>query len=303
MMTVIQLKYVLAVEKCLNFSKAAETLYISQPALSAQIKALETELKLTLFVRSPQGVRLTEEGKNFCREAALLVSAWDDFEKKFGTDQKGGIVQVRVGVGFRALSTGVFDEVVNFYDNQENTEVFFTFMEIDGNSLEYLQQGKIDLAIDRLPPSPIRQTIDLNYFTLVELMRERQCAVVSPNSPLINRAAVQFNDLRGCRLITGLKGSSDDLAMQKVGQDHDLLAENIYRTNSLNVMMELIRKGEGITIGPESLSSYFSVATVPIVPEKYVPLYLMCLKQRANTPTFGALRDYLSSLYVNRSEL
>lgn len=294
-MTITQLKYVLAVGKYLNFSKAAEELYISQPALSAQIKSLETELKLTLFTRSSQGVKLTEEGKNFCQEAALLVSRWDDFVEKFEGGRTARI-QIRVGVGLRALSTGVFDEIVNFYNNQADTEVFFVFIEFDGNSPELLLQERIDLAVDRLPPSPIRQTMDLDQFALVELLRERQCAVMSCSSSLTACETLTFSDLRGCKFISGPKGSTEDLAIQKLCRDYHLGADNLYRTNGLNVMMDLIGRGEGITIGPESLSNYFPVATVPIVPEKYVPLYLMCLKQKMNTAPFLALRNYLYSL-------
>lgn len=295
-MTIAQLKYALAVEKYLNFSKAAEMLYISQPALSAQIKSLESELKLTLFTRSSQGVNLTASGKDFCQEASLIVSAWDKFERKFNAGRQDTQTQLRIGIGFRALSTGIFSKLVKFYNSQADTEVLFVSIELNDNPLEFLLQNQIDFVIDRLPPSPIRQTIDLNCFTLVELLRERQCAVISPDLPLGARTSLTFSDLRGCKLITGPKGSIDDLAMQKLCRDYDLGADNLYRTNGLNVMVDLIRKGEGITIGPESLSNYFHVATIPIVPEKYIPLYLMCLKQKAHAPAFLVLKEHLFSL-------
>lgn len=48
-----------------NISKAADFLYISQPAISKSIKKLEQELDITLFYRTPKGVTLTENGKIF----------------------------------------------------------------------------------------------------------------------------------------------------------------------------------------------------------------------------------------------
>src|ERR1700710_2449871 len=56
------LRYFLAVARELSFTRAAETLYISQPALSKQIRALERQLRVALFVREQTGARLSRAG-------------------------------------------------------------------------------------------------------------------------------------------------------------------------------------------------------------------------------------------------
>jgi DNA-binding transcriptional LysR family regulator len=76
-MQVNQLHAFLAVARCLSFSRAAQSLYLSQPALSAQIKALERDLGVQLFRRGPSGTRLTREGLdllNLAREAVAAVA-------------------------------------------------------------------------------------------------------------------------------------------------------------------------------------------------------------------------------------
>jgi len=55
----IQIKYFLTAAKCLNFTEAAKQLYITQPALSQQITAIETELNMQLFIRYKNRLRLT----------------------------------------------------------------------------------------------------------------------------------------------------------------------------------------------------------------------------------------------------
>ena len=72
-MTLTQVLYALAVARYLNFSRAADSLFVSQPALSLQIKNLEKELGYDLFVRTPHGILLTELGEQFCRDARAVA--------------------------------------------------------------------------------------------------------------------------------------------------------------------------------------------------------------------------------------
>lgn len=64
-MNLIQVEYFLAVAEKLNFTVAAKSLFISQPALSKQIKLLEEELDTQLFIRDSRKVMLTAAGKKF----------------------------------------------------------------------------------------------------------------------------------------------------------------------------------------------------------------------------------------------
>ncbi|MEA5532945.1 LysR family transcriptional regulator [Crocosphaera sp. XPORK-15E] len=68
------LKYFVVVAKELNFTRAAEKLYISQPALSRQIKDLEDELNVKLFIRKSGGLKLTEAGKLFLEQAKDILN-------------------------------------------------------------------------------------------------------------------------------------------------------------------------------------------------------------------------------------
>ena len=68
-MTIVQMQYFQAVCRYENFTRAAEELHISQPAMSAAMKDLEKECGVPLFVRDKNSLRVTDEGKILLEEA------------------------------------------------------------------------------------------------------------------------------------------------------------------------------------------------------------------------------------------
>ena len=71
-MTLLQIKYVIAIAEAGSMNRAAEQLFLSQPALTSAVRELETEIGITLFIRSGRGSRLTAEGENFLKKARIL---------------------------------------------------------------------------------------------------------------------------------------------------------------------------------------------------------------------------------------
>ena len=71
-----ELRYFVTVAEHLHFTRAAEALFVSQPALSKQIRALEQQLRVPLFDRDPQRVRLTAAGRALLPRARAVLDAW-----------------------------------------------------------------------------------------------------------------------------------------------------------------------------------------------------------------------------------
>ena len=98
-MTIIQLKYVLAVAEYQNFTKAAAHVFVTQPTLSMQIQKLEEELSILIFDRSKKPIELTEVGEKIVNQARNIVNESErmqdvvDQEKGFiGGDFRLGII-------------------------------------------------------------------------------------------------------------------------------------------------------------------------------------------------------------------
>ena len=83
-MNTVQLECFLAVAEYLNFSKAADFLKITQPAVSHQITSLEDELGTRLFVRTSKNVNLTEAGLMFMEDASSILKIACGAKKRLG---------------------------------------------------------------------------------------------------------------------------------------------------------------------------------------------------------------------------
>ena len=89
-----QLKYFVAVAETLNFSRAADSLYLSQSALSKQISDLEAELDTKLFVRNNRSVALTESGKTLLTAAKSILAQTDNIYKALHFPQSEQLIQI-----------------------------------------------------------------------------------------------------------------------------------------------------------------------------------------------------------------
>ena len=96
-MTIQQLEGFAAVAKHRNFTKAAEELYISQPALTKQLKELEKELGCVLFVRTTRSVQLTESGKLCLKYAKDMLKDMAELKSAVQEDTRRRFTSLRVG--------------------------------------------------------------------------------------------------------------------------------------------------------------------------------------------------------------
>lgn len=108
-MEIRQLRYFIAVADTLNFSRAAESVYLSQSALSRQIMDLEKEVGLPLLRRSTRQVELTEAGKALQKSAKELISRWEKIlpEVRNQVAEAAQALSLTIGVDARALANPV----------------------------------------------------------------------------------------------------------------------------------------------------------------------------------------------------
>ena len=294
-MTLTQVLYALAVEEHLNFSAAARSLFVSQPALSLQIKTLETELGCMLFERTTHGVAVTKRGREFCEAARPLAHAWDEFQ----TAVRGGAKRrvLRIGLGARVYSNGLFRKIVRFLDKHPEVEVSFV-TEAGHDFFADLKEGSLDLALDRLPPPELLEKPD--DFASWPLIEEPQCILMRRDDPRAQKGEIRFDELNGCALVTGLENTMEDRTLRYLCQTYGFTPKRLYRSDSMKTNMDLLRSGKGVIIGPQSFAAYFDVAAVPLAPHVTASLDFICLRKNAELPEIATLRRYLQKLCAGR---
>jgi DNA-binding transcriptional LysR family regulator len=179
-------RYFLAVAEYRNFRRAAEQLHIAQPPLSRQIRQLEEDLGVTLFVRNKRRVELTKAGQAFLEEARKLVVQAGHAAQAARHAQKGesGIVRIGVASGLGgAVSKVVFSHREHFPAVEVECKDVFSTMQN-----EALNSGEIDVGFLRPP-------VDQVHLDCYRLFEEEFVAVLPKSHRLAKRRSLKLKDV------------------------------------------------------------------------------------------------------------
>jgi DNA-binding transcriptional LysR family regulator len=179
-------RYFLAVAEYLNFSKAAQQLHIAQPPLSRQIRQLEDDLGVALFIRNKRHVELTKAGQVFLGEARKLVVQAGHAAEAARHAQQGesGFVRIGIASGLGGIVGRAVAEHCRRYPaiNIECKDVFSTVQN------EILDKHEIDVGFLR---PPINQ-VNLDC----ELLFEEEFVVILPKTHrLARRKGLRLKDV------------------------------------------------------------------------------------------------------------
>lgn len=297
-MDLTQVIYVLEAARCGSLSQAAERLYTSQPALSQRIKRLEQELGYPLFSRTPQGVRLTAVGEAFCQRAQPVVEEWQGLCGWVSDHSHMAQKHLRIGLGVRVYSSGLFEDVVHFFDLHPDIEATFV-TEAGRDFLPALKDGSLDLVLDRFPPEEF--VSEQGGFVVSDLICEKQCVLMSWDDPLNRFESITLSQLQGCTMVSALADSLEDKTLKSICARSGITLKRLYRSDSIDMIMDLVRKGKGVTIGPQSFASYYGVSSVILEPETSVYIKFICLEQSRRRKEIVQLQRYLQKICHKRS--
>jgi LysR family transcriptional regulator, benzoate and cis,cis-muconate-responsive activator of ben and cat genes len=181
-----QLRYFVAVAEAGNISRAAKRIFLTQPALSRQIKALEDEIGQCLLERQAHSIRLTPVGEALLREARDLLQHTEQVLERVRAAGRG----VRLRVGYApSLAAGILSAAVGSFTQTHRNAQVELFDLSTAEMLAGLEGDKLDVALSVGQP---RETRGLKW---TPLLRAPWQLAVSQNHPLARRWRVTPADV------------------------------------------------------------------------------------------------------------
>jgi DNA-binding transcriptional LysR family regulator len=182
------LRYFAAVAREGNLTRAAELLFVSQPALTKQIKQLESQLGVQLFTRSRAGMTLTAAGRVLADQVPAMLAGWDDALHEAKTADSQAAKVLRVGFLAGAANEATQQIIAAFARSRPDWRVEMRAASwLDPTS--GLASGDTDVALLRLP---FPGQDDLR---IAVLFTEPRCVALPTTHPLAARDRIEFREL------------------------------------------------------------------------------------------------------------
>lgn len=189
----------LSVAEKLSFSKAAEELFISQPAVTKHIKELEYKLKVTLFTRNGSKISLTKAGQVCYKRLKVIRQLYNDLEFEIGSIGDGFKGELRIGAS-STISQYIIPQIMaDFHERYPNIKLFL----INGNSSE-MEKQLLDNDIDLALVENASSQANIRYSTF---MHDEIVAVVGQNTVYSKRKNITISELVNYPIVLREKGS------------------------------------------------------------------------------------------------
>ena len=264
------------VAKCGSLTRAAEELYISQPAVSQSIKQLENQLGVRLFNRTHRGMELSAQGgKIIFPEVERALALFNEVENRISQMKTSATGSIRIGASDTIFEYFLSDKIVDFHER-------FPAVKIDllagftPETIEQLKSNRCDVAFVNLPIS-----VDPELQLHGNCMRLNDIFVVGEKYKDLSENRISFSALKKYPLImmdpnTVARRALDNF-LSSLGED----LEPSIEVGSWDLMKRLVTRGMGVGIIPREYATreldageMFEVRTDPLLPTRSIGMLL-----------------------------
>ncbi|MCX4810901.1 LysR substrate-binding domain-containing protein [Streptomyces sp. NBC_01239] len=247
-----KLRYFLAVAGELHFGRAAERLHITQPVLSRQIRVLESELGVDVFMRDRRSTVLTPAGEQLVRDAGPLLAGADALLRRV---RAAGESVTRFTIGFMPGIT--VTPVVRLLRERHPGLDVRMLRTGRHDQVEVLHDARADVGIVRLP-------IDPAGLEVRPLYTEPRLVMVASSHPLAGKETVRVADLAADHLLQDPDAVPEwrDIAVElRTGERRP-----VPTIHSVEEKLELVAGGQGIAVIPASTANFYTRPDVEAIP-------------------------------------
>ncbi|WP_300000075.1 LysR family transcriptional regulator [uncultured Cedecea sp.] len=257
-MDIRQLRAFVMLAECGSYREAAQRLFITQPALTKQIQALENELGVTLFARGRNGAKITHTARLLLDRTRQLICQTHEYREYALSVARGSKGHLAIGFGISGIKQAP-EWVTKFRHHHPEIEISLEDMP-SRQQKEELLNGRLQLAFIRLPVDPPLTGHSLKTESL---------ALAAKKTMLVSaRLAEEGNNLLATLpllLLTPSRGTGLDRQISRFLQFHHVIPNIVQRAGDIQTLMALVAANAGVAIVPRS-AEWFAGNDIELTP-------------------------------------
>lgn len=272
-----------------SFSKAAEELFVSQPAVTKHIKGLEHKVGTRLIERGRGGFHLSEAGKILFKSAQKISNHLREVENHLGRLQKERHGLLRIGTT-ESYSRCLMPKLLSGFQN------LFPSIKIAldvGNSEEIeksLTAYRNDLALIGMTKVP-------HKFESIPFLKEELVLIVSPSHPMAKREKVSLKAIRKFPFIIRAKGSTTRKIILKAFQELGIRPFLLIEAGSSEFIKQWVSEGKGISIIVRRIAEEEArrglIKMVSLDEKLYLQVVLLFLREEQANPVIKTFTHFI----------
>ena len=279
------------VAKCGSLTKAAEELYISQPAVSQSIKQLESQLGVRLFNRTHRGMELSAQGGQVIfSEVERALNLLNAAENRVTEMQQAATGVIRIGGSDTIFEYFLADKIVEFHERYPAVKIEL-LADFTPDTVEKLKANRCDVAFVNLPIE-----VDSELTLYGNCMRLNDIFIVGEKyKELANEGGMSLAKLKDYPLIMMDKNTVARRSLDNFFGSHGVELTPSIEVGNWDLMKRLVLRGMGIGVIPREYvdrrlasGELFEVKTDPMLPTRSVGMLLP-----KNVSTSYALQSFI----------
>ena len=281
-----------------SVSRAAEALFISQPALTARLKGLESDLGAELFVRGPRGMRLTDAGSAFLPYAVRALETLTDGRMQVNALERGGAGRLTIGAA-PAVSTYVLPALLKrFSEGYPRVSVSVR----TGHSEEIL-----DLVLREQVSLGLVRALQHPDIVSTPLYEDRLMLVVEPGHRFAGEGRIRMKDLAEEQLVQFDRTSSYHDLTSALFVTAGVSPAGRMELDNIDAAKKMVEQGFGVALLPQtSVADELEAGTlaeVEVVDASPVRRKIVAITRRDAGPPAGQPKAFLATFEEIRDEL
>jgi DNA-binding transcriptional LysR family regulator len=288
------LRYFAAVAAEGNLTRAAERLFVSQPALTKQVRQLENQLGERLFIRSRAGMTLTPAGQALADRTPAVLASWDQTLRDTRAAASRAAQVLRVGFMSSAANEATQQIIAAFACRRPGWRVDLQ-QAAWSDPTAGLASGDVDAALLRLP-FPGQDEVRLEV-----LLTEPRWVVLPAAHPLAGRDQICFSELWDEPFVAAPQETGwwrDYWLATAERQGHPVRIG--YVTDQPDAWLAAIANGYGIALAPESATRYYARPGLTYRPVTGVSPSQACVAWPPANDTDPVVQDFVRCCLDNK---